>query len=49
VVTLRMFSRSMGQKEVPKKETIHVLVTGGLGFMCSKKVYFDVLNPIGCG
>jgi UDP-glucose 4-epimerase len=30
-------------------EAARVLVTGGAGFMGSKKVYFEVLNYIRCG
>lgn len=30
-------------------EATRVLVTGGAGFMGSKKVYFEVLNCICCG
>jgi hypothetical protein len=30
-------------------EATRVLVTGGAGFMDSKKVYFEVLNYIRCG
>jgi hypothetical protein len=31
------------------KKNKRVLVTSGSGFIGSKKVYFEVLNPIGCG
>ena len=31
------------------RESVKVLVTGGKGFIGSKKVYFEVLNCIRCG